>query len=135
MMSRRTRLISGILLVLYLGVVCFLCFAQLDDLPKVGRTLFGLELDKVVHFLMFLPMAPLIYFTYGRVIPGFWRSLGVTLVMFVIGCVIAAGTELGQGLTKYRTQDPKDFLADAYALGAGTLISFLINLILCHRKS
>ena len=134
-MNRKTRTLSCILLVLYLATVGFLCFAQLDKLPDVGKTILGFEPDKVVHFLMFLPMAPLLYFSYGRVIPGFWQSLLTTLVVFIIGCVIAAGTELGQGLTRYRSQDPKDFVADACALGLGALITFITNLSLSRKHA
>ena len=59
------------------------------------------------------------------------------LITFLIGCLLAAGTELGQAfLTDYRTGDSMDFLADFIALFSGSLIATSIDLLkLRHEKA
>ena len=62
------------------------------------------------------------------------HSLLLVLGLFVIGCIIAAGTELGQGLTDYRTADPNDFLADGIGLATGSIIALILDLRAAFRK-
>ena len=65
----------------------------------------------------------------------FWSSLLWTVVSFVAGALVAAGTEIGQArLTTYRSGDPHDFKADLLALAVGTVIVFLLD-IRKQRKS
>lgn len=56
------------------------------------------------------------------------HSLFMVVGLFVIGCAIAAGTELGQGMTDYRSADPKDFLADGIGLAVGSIIALILDL-------
>ena len=55
--------------------------------------------------------------------------------LFLVGCMIAAGTELGQGLTDYRTADPKDFLADGIGLAVGAIVALILDLRAAFRKA
>lgn len=116
------------LLVLYLGAVAWLCFGSFDNAPQVSPSFFGIPTDKIVHFSMFLPF-PVIA---RGVVIGMTKkplhSFLLVLVLFVIGCIIAAGTELGQGLTDYRSADSKDFLADGIGLATGSIIALVLDL-------
>ena len=53
---------------------------------------------------------------------------------FPIIAVIAGGTELGQGLTDYRSADPKDFLADGIGLAVGAIVALILDLRAAFRK-
>jgi VanZ family protein len=127
-MTRRQLIISRILLVLYLAAVCVLCFGHFTSVPKVQPSFLGIPTDKIVHFLMFFPFPILVFLAfnrYGEKRP--WKWLGV-LLTFLVGEGIAIGTELVQGLTVYRSKDPKDFLADSIALAAASLIVLFFSL-------
>ncbi len=129
-MSPRSRLLAArILSVLYLAAVIWLCFGQFDSVPDVPRSLWGIPMDKVAHFLMFLPFPVLAYFAFDRYSEKFWPSVLCAMAAFVAGLLFAAGTEVGQArLTTYRSGDPLDFRADLLAMAAGTLIVILLNL-------
>ena len=57
------------------------------------------------------------------------------LLIFLVGTLIAAGTEVGQSLFPYRTTDPKDFLADTIALAVYSLAVFIVMLTHGIRSS
>ena len=134
-MNRKTLLLARILMILYILAVAGLCFGHLDKLPKATRTIFGLELDKVIHFLMFLPFPLLSYFAIGKNPSGPWKAIGEVLLIFLAGCLIAADTELVQAVLPYRSADPKDFLADTVALVLASLAVFIIMLVKGIRTS
>ncbi len=127
-------LIFRILFVVYLLAILYLCFGHFDHLPKVARTILGIETDKVVHFLMFLPFPVLSFLAWGRSTATPWQSLLLSLGLFLAGALIAAATELGQRLTPYRSGDPLDFRADLLALAAGALIVLIIDLSKQFRR-
>ena len=116
-------------MLLYILTVAYLCFGKLDSLPDVKRSYFGIDTDKIVHFLMFLPFPILSYFCAGRKFSSPWQAVLFTIVIFFIGCMVAAGTEMGQSLTNYRVSDPLDFKADALALALSSTVMFIIILI------
>ena len=45
----------------YIASILALCLIKPDDLPQPEIYFFGLPVDKVVHFLMFLPFPVLVY--------------------------------------------------------------------------
>ena len=51
------------------------------------------------------------------------------LAVAAMGLGVAAATEVGQSFTGYRSGDPKDFRADALAVGISSLIIFTATLI------
>lgn len=57
----RTRIISFVVFCLYIAAVCYLCFSKPGDIPTIQLNFFGLPVDKIVHFLMFLPFPLLAY--------------------------------------------------------------------------
>ena len=126
-MAKKGTIFARILFVLYLAAVAYLCFGKFDDLPHVSRYYFGIPTDKIVHFAMFFPFPILAYYAIGHVFKHRWTSILFIVILFLVGCLIAGGTELGQSMTTYRTCDPKDFKADVYALASCSLITLIIN--------
>lgn len=134
-MNKRTVILFRILMVLYIAAVAVLCFARFRNLTEVPTTLFGLEMDKVVHFLMFLPFPPLAYLALGKQPGSPLKALGAILLLFLAGSLVAAGTEIVQNFLPYRSADPLDFKADALALAVGSLATFVVMLCQGVRKS
>lgn len=124
---RRTTLFR-ILLLLYLGVLALLCFANFSSVPEVQPTFLGIPADKLVHFLMFLPFPSLAFWSLRPGRFGVVKTLLILIVIFAVGCLVAWGTEYVQGLLPYREMDMLDFRADRIGLACGCIIAFLIQL-------
>lgn len=117
-----------ILFLIYLAVVLFLCFGHFRSLPQAPREFFGLEADKIVHFLMFLPFPVLSYFAFPLPTRKPWQSILLACLILAAGAVFAAGTEFVQDFLPYREADKADFMADFIALCLSTLAVLAIDL-------
>lgn len=135
-MRKSTTLICRLLLLAYICLLAYLCFGHFDNIPDIARKFhfFGIEQDKLVHFCMFFPFPILCCFAAGRTFKTLGGALAFVLAVFLTGCIIGAATELGQGLTTYRSADPKDFFADGLSLAISSVISFIICLIYKSRS-
>ena len=128
-MNGGKRTAVRLLFLLYLGAVAWLCFGRFDSLTEAPRFLGNIPMDKVVHFLMFLPFPVLAFLSFGKKTEKLRQSLLHILSAFAAGSLFAAGTEAVQGwLLPYRTGDPADLLADFLALGTGSLLILVIDL-------
>ena len=132
-MTRRQLVISRILFAAYLVAVAVLCFANFPSSGRGPRELWGIPIDKVVHFLMFFPLPALAYLAFDRYKGKRRPALLWTAVAFLGGCAYAAFTEWVQSYLPYRSGDPADFKADFIALAACTLI-LLIIILAKHKK-
>ena len=132
-MTRRQLTWARILFGLYLVAVAVLCFAKFPESEDVPRSLLGIPMDKLVHFLMFFPLPLLAYLAFDRY-PGkrgtsALRASGA----FLGGCAYAAFTELVQSRLPYRSGDPADFRADFVALAACSVL-ILVLIFTKHKK-
>lgn len=120
------KLFWRLALVAYLITVCYLCFGNIQPSSSVPWSIWGIPTDKIVHFLMFLPAAPLFYLTLpDEWQPNVWIKLLWLVATALAGAGVAAFTELGQALTAYRTSDITDFWFDCYSIGGATVITML----------
>ena len=117
------------LFAIYLVLVAYCCFWNFDSLPAVDSTMFGIPTDKLVHFIMFFPFPILCYLAFEKGWKEPWQILLAVLAVAAMGLGVAAATEVGQSFTGYRSGDPKDFRADALAVGISSLIIFTATLI------
>lgn len=118
------------LFIIYICAVVYCCFGHFNDLPQVGQEdLWGIPMDKVVHFIMFFPFPMLCYPAFCHRNLKVWKTALNITVILVIGCALAAGTEIGQSMTDYRSGDPMDFLADFAALAASSVITFIFEIL------
>lgn len=115
--------------VLYLAAVAFLCFGHFSSDPSIPKDLFGIPIDKVVHFSMFLPFPVIGVYAFHTSRGRFWRFILFISLTYLLGMILAFGTEYLQGLTAYRSSDPADFIADSLGLAAGTLIVIILKSI------
>lgn len=128
-MTKALKITFRVAFYLYLIAIAVLCFGKFSDLPSVSNTILGIPTDKVVHFVMFFPFPILAFLAYDKFTGTVKSVLIFALVTFLAGCLIAAGTEIGQAyLTEYRSGDPTDFLADFLALLTGSVIATWIDL-------
>lgn len=128
-MTKALKITFRIAFYLYLVAVLVLCFGKFSDMPSVSETFLGIPTDKVVHFFMFFPFPILAFLAYDKYTGSVRKVLLFALVTFLAGCLVAAGTEIGQTLlTEYRSGDPTDFLADLIALLSGSVIATWIDL-------
>ncbi len=129
-MSRNTsaHITSIAVFILYMGFLAYLCFGHPTAFFKVPRTLWGIPIDKVIHFAMFFPypfFAQAAFFFKNR-----WRSLVFVIITGIIFCYTF---ELLQDkITTYRTSDPWDLSANIAAVTIGSTIIAIVTLF---RKS
>ena len=125
---KRRKLFARIVFLQYFAAVLFLCFGKFSGLSSVPRSFFGIESDKIVHFLMFLPFPILFYMAFGWRTSRPWHSILLALGILGLGTLIAVGTELVQDFIPYRASDKIDFLADFLALCISSVITLFIDL-------
>ena len=121
-------LVFRIALILYIVAVAYLCFANLNRIPDVPKHLFGLEMDKIVHFCMFFPFPVLGFLSYGHKSESIWHSIAVIVTICALGAIFAGLTEIIQGMLPRRTEDIRDYKADLLAIGISSFIMFLIDI-------
>ena len=135
MKQNHTRaIIFRILTILYVVAVAWLCFANFSKAPQMPRTLFGLPIDKVVHFLMFFPFPILAFLAYDHLTQTPWQALAALISICAIGGIFAGITEIIQGQLSYRTKDINDFGADCLAIGLSGLLVFIIDVLKMRKK-
>ena len=119
---------ARILFLLYMAALLFLCFGKFSDMPDTPPRLLGIDGDKIVHFLMFLPFPVLSYFAFPLPTRKPWQSILLACLILAAGAVFAAGTEFVQDFLPYREADKADFMADFIALCLSTLAVLAIDL-------
>lgn len=134
-MQLKMRYISAFLLCVYIVTVAALCFMKPSSLPQVELDFFGIPMDKVVHFIMFLPFSILAYMTFWPADAGKIRKMAVLLVIVIFGAGMAVATERIQALTGYRTGDIMDFAADMTGILTGAALTALFILLKKDREN
>jgi len=131
---RRTTIFK-ILTLIYIATVAVICFARFSSLPTVPGKIFGLDADKVVHYLMFMPFPVLAYFSFPLERKSFWGAMGALLLILLLGAGLAGITEYVQGKLPYRSMDINDFKADVLGMATSSLVIFIIRLFTPSRKN
>lgn len=127
--SKSTSVRTAILVLffIYLGCVGFLYYGNISTTTTMPESLFGFQMDKVAHFLMFLPYPFLAHGSFkGK---RKWRNL---VFVIISGIALAFIFELTQErIASYRTTDPWDLVANIASL---TVSSFFVAIIDLFRK-
>ena len=133
--SDKTKsIIYRTLFILYVILVAYLCLARFNDISDFPKRLFGIRLDKIVHFCMFFPFPIIGFNAYGKSIKTPAQVFAAMATVFSIGCIFAGLTEIIQGMMPYRTEDISDFYADMLAMVCASVIT-CINALVKIRKS
>ena len=122
-----------ILLIIYIFIIFYLCLANINsnDMSWIPKSIIGIPIDKIVHFLMFLPYSFLVFGAFK--IEHIWVLL---IHILCTGILLAIITEYSQALlTVNRTPELTDLLADTIAIMTGIItIALLKNKFVRNRK-
>ena len=125
--NRKRSIFFSIAMVVYIGIVAYLLFANFEKLTSVPKLFLGIPTDKVVHFCMFFPFPILAYLAYDKLTDTPLKAFAALVSICAIGAVFAGLTEIGQSLLPYRTQDISDFRVDCIAICIAGLLTFIID--------
>ena len=117
---------------IYIAAILTLCLIKPDNLPQPEIYFFGLPVDKVVHFLMFMPFPVLVYMMLFEKTRRKWQDLLILAGGLALGLCAALGTEFLQSLTQYRSADIHDVHADLLGICLG---GFIVLMIIILRKT
>lgn len=132
MLNPRSRKTHIALFCIYLAAVAVACFTKPSNLPDMGAgTLMGIPMDKVLHFILFLPFPVLasMSMTDPKRKPAV--NIAVLAVIAAVGIGVAYVTEALQAELGYRSYDLKDLYADSLGIITGALATAVI--ITCTR--
>lgn len=115
----------------YFATVLFLCLAKPQQVPGLEMTFWGIEADKIAHFLMFLPYPAIAYRAFRPAARERWRHIIVLAIIFAAGVGAATITEQLQGLSAYRSYETHDLYADVLGIWCMTII---ISLLIIFNK-
>lgn len=132
-MTKLRKHISLFLFCLYIVAVGVICFMKGEQIPDMTDYLFGIPIDKVVHFLMFLPFTILAFLSIVNEDKSIGRYIFLLMLCFISGAIIAYGTERIQGMLGYRSFDINDLYADIAGLTSGALLTLFY--IIYHHKN
>ena len=123
-MKEKLRILYIVAFCIYLAAVGVLCFIRPSSLPEMDiKTFLGLPIDKVLHFLMFLPypvLSGLVFISREQKLPA---VTAVMLILVATGIGVAYGTEMIQSQTGYRSYEIADFYADLTGIAAGIILA------------
>ena len=128
-MKRKTNLIALLLMIVYLAGVGYCCFGHFDDLPQVEKSFLGIPTDKIAHFIMFFPFPIIGYMLVDAHNGKKWEMALHSFLVFVAGCILASGTEIGQSFTDYRSCDSMDLLSDISSLTLSTVLNLIFYIL------
>jgi VanZ family protein len=124
-----SRSLKILLFLAYLALVAWLCFGNFKPSPDIPRSVWGIPIDKCIHFLMFLPFP--ILGTLAFDFRSWWRALAVSMLMANV--VAFLFERLQSVLTAHRITDAQDLNANLLGITLGLLIAIVIGL-LCKKK-
>ncbi len=135
-MEKTGRIVGKLaVLLVYYALVTYLCLGSLDYVSQINvpHYIFGIRIDRWVHFLMFFPMPLLLYW----IAPKRRRFLSLS-VSALISLAVSATLEYLQRFTPTRFTDPKDLRANWLAIFVMTTliaIGILIRKISARKRS
>ena len=112
----------GVLAVYVIVILC-LCLGTFQGPAGMWKTLWGIQLDKVLHFCMYLPYPLLTLWAFydGKK----WRRF--LLIFLLIGVGYSGAVELMQALfTDSRSAEWGDLLANTLGMGTTCLLCALV---------
>ena len=123
-MKHRLKALSIVAFCVYLAAVAVLCFIKPSSLPEMDiKTFLGIPIDKILHFIMFLPypvLSGMVFISREHKRPAVIATL---LILALTGIGVAYGTEMIQSHTDYRSYEIADFYADIAGIAAGSIIT------------
>lgn len=121
-----------VLFLLYIAAVFFFCLYNFSDTNmNLATYIFGIRLDRALHFIMFLPYPFVcwLFFSYNKHIKIYKEYTFAAIILS--GLLLASFAEAAQELfTNYRDSDPYDLGANITGIFVGSGIVYLFKGIL-----
>ena len=136
-LNTNRKVIYWTIFIIYLLVVSDLCFADHSEDAKalskwLPEQIWGISIDKFVHFFMFLPFPIFGFHAFYR--RNYWKSLVFTMIISI--CLAFAFEFLQSALTGgVRVSDPADFVANATAITTSSVIMAVKGLLIDRKLS
>ncbi len=137
-------------MVLYIIALVMVCFTNLNSTAETPDSWFGsltilvrkicalfmrhpefygIETDKIIHFILFLPYSFLVYYAFHTRRGKFLGFVLFLILATIIGAMLGGVIELVQQQLGYRSCDILDFKADCYGILVSDVIIILIGAI------
>ena len=130
-MVNRAQYFGRCVLAVYVIVILCLCLGTFHGPSGMWKTFLGIQMDKVVHFLMYLPYPALVFWSFyqGK------NEKRLMLRALLIGVAYSGSVEIMQALfTDTRSAEWGDLLANTLGMGTGALL-VSATLLLIKRKA
>ena len=123
-MKHRLKVLSIFAFCIYLTAVAVLCFIRPSSLPEMDiKTFLGIPIDKILHFIMFLPYPVLSGMVFISKEQKRHTVIATLFILALTGIGVSYGTEMIQSHTDYRSYEIADFYADIAGIAAGSIIT------------
>lgn len=123
-MKHRLKVLSIVAFCIYLTAVAVLCFIRPSSLPEMEiKTFLGIPIDKILHFIMFLPYPVLSGMVFISKEQKRHTVIATLFILALTGIGVSYGTEMIQSHTDYRSYEIADFYADIAGIAAGSIIT------------
>lgn len=130
-MTQRVRNIGRGVMAIYIIVILCLCLGTFQGPAGMWKTFLGIQLDKIIHFLMYLPYPALAFWAFyqGK---NWGRFL---LVVLLIGIAYSGAVEIMQAIfTDSRSAEWGDLLANTLGMGTSALcLSLIFSIRQCKQ--
>ncbi len=136
-MKRNSIIITTLLLAIYIALVFFCCLYHISATEKIDvhQYIFGIRLDRYIHFTMFFPYPFVagIFMKSCKKMAPYRKYTG--LIILVSGIVLAFLAEFSQeALTSYRDTDPYDLVANITGVILATIAVFIIGKFISRSR-
>ncbi|MHC1778688.1 MAG: VanZ family protein [Bacteroidales bacterium] len=112
---------------LYIALVLFASLYSFNNTKiDLSEYLFGLRVDRIVHYILFLPYSVNAWLAFGSSLKKYSVKYA-QLYTLLSGILVSSMTEYLQTLTPYRDFDLLDLSSNYLGIISGSLIVYLLN--------
>ncbi len=112
---------------LYIALVLFASLYSFNDTKiDLSEYLFGIRVDRVVHYILFLPYSVTAWLAFGSSLKKYSGRYS-QIYLLISGFIISSLTEYLQTLTPYRDFDIYDLTSNYLGVLSGSFFVYLLN--------
>lgn len=125
-MNKKIGITAIILLIVYILISLYFLLTAVS--LGLSNKLFCIPIDKVLHFLMFIPYPILFWMIIRYNSNNYRKKISTYLLIFLISAIIGAATEIMQSFNNIpRDGDIKDLVADSCGIAVTLLILWILE--------